>query len=106
MQSLHERWPLLRGPMLEAGVDQWNRSWHGIKTAPRREIVHTWRMADIGLQAAWCAAGSRLKPQIFAPMCQISQRPAIDLRATSYGWTIDPYPRWKEPVRFASFDEG
>ena len=63
-------------------------------------------MADIGLQYFWCVAGDRIKPISFLVMCHTSERPAIDMRETSYGWTIDPYPAWKEPVEAAAFADG
>ncbi len=108
MQSRHERWPLLRGPILESTLLQWNGSLHGLlgQAAPLRRIDRSWQMADIGLQYFWCFAVDRIKPICSLVMCHTSERPAIDMRETSYGWTIDPYPAWKEPVEVATFADG
>ena len=99
-----ELWPLARGPMLETAVGNWNRLWKqasGIK--PEIQVNRTWQMADIGLQVFWCAAMEQLEPQLAAGPCRSISRPPIDLRQTSYGWSIYADPTWKNPVRAASF---
>jgi hypothetical protein len=100
----HELWPLVRGPMLETAAANWDRLWEQASGArPAVQVTRTWQMADIGLQAFWCAAVDWLRPPLASVPCHSIPRPPVDLRQTSYGWSIYAYPAWKDPVRAASF---
>ncbi|MGP8243028.1 MAG: hypothetical protein ACLQVN_00745 [Bryobacteraceae bacterium] len=107
----HNRlWPGVRGPMLESETAEWNASLNGGLArglVPVRRIARTWQMADIGIEAFWCAAGNRLAPQAVALWCHSSPRPMVDLRVASYGWEVYTYPlQWRDPARAASFAGG
>ena len=105
----NQLWPLVRGVMLESGVIGWNAALQGLGQAPSTvvQIGGGWRLADIGLQDAWCAVGDRLAPRQTANWCHSAGRPTLDFRQAFYGWSVYRYPNVaKGPVRAASFADG
>jgi hypothetical protein len=105
LDAARQRWPLLRGPMTENVVALWKNYWEksrGPDVRPPRQLVHTWQLADLGLEAIWCGFG--WGPALVCP--QPVLRPTLDLRRSFYAWDIYPYQLSKDPVRAASFDRG
>lgn len=104
LEIARQRWPLIRGPMTENVVALWKRYWENSRGAvkPDRQIARTWQMADLGLEALWCGTGAG--PALVCPEPPL--RPTIENRQSFYAWNLYSYPRWKDPVRVASFDQG
>jgi hypothetical protein len=98
----HQPWPLVRGPLAEPAVESWDKVWEQASGArPAVQAARTWQMADIGLEVFGCTALDWLKLHPAAACGPL--RPPVDLRQTTYGWSVYAEPAWKDPVQVASF---
>ena len=104
LDMARQRQPLVRGPMTEREIATWKSYWEKSRAAADggavRQIGQTWQMADLDFETLWRSLRAGPGP------VQPYWRPALDWRQSFYAWEIYPYPRWRAPLRAASFDRG